>query len=882
MSNNQINRRSTVPTRQIAFARRLLTDADIVLNEKTRSAKTAPRQGSTQPGTSSGVAPRLSVVAQRPPSTGQRLAQAPNPRPQGTPAPRNPVPTDPNIEPPPNTLVQRGESLDERLRKPDPIGTPVGSAIPVSPTPVRGTRDTFLLRVGGGLTVFSKVIRGSGDALLYEVNTQERLSGESGGRAELVFLAQGSPSARSNNPEFYHRNHREHLQAAQATYGDSLAAIFSGTQYNAYGDRRGTIQQTSLSFAVWDKSSIVALGNREPGQKAYFGIDAQGRASTGLTDLNTGPILAGGYKRVEDPNQITKLMQRYPQGFVGIALTDKLRRESEVGISMVGVTAQGKMLVLNTRTRMTYGDAERILRERGAVGPVVLLDSGNSAYATARTSNGGVSYVSERDRSIPFMIGVVVVKTQPIVAPTTPAPATRPSPPDAPASPSSNAPTFTQVPTITMPRVTYGTEGDLTRKLKRTVENRESIFIRGTVVLSNAMAQDRVFYETIRKLKPGETFQATALLGPDNVPATITVTGAPYNAGRRPDGVIGVTVESKFGKVTMYVSVTNVQDPPLNILGYTNALIRSRGGSSGSPPATTRPATQTQDQKRLDILRDTPPVNQDTFFNRLPVSARQSLREANNDLRNGTTPDAGDNNRTGQQAWRDLINKGNPIAFDDGTVIIGPAGRPGFVRVAVRVENKWISTDYSVVSQTSKNKEDGAINIWQDGKGFGTAPSRQSGGVARTGEKPLPPPSEVLKGHTYATAEVVGNQGLFVRDMPSSAKSGLINLNNNLRNSDKVMLPDEGNLTFKEAWVFLRAGKAYSWNYQGTDSRGRKFTGQVVIERNTTAPETYWVAYSDANGKWHKASFSANSKRSNPADGAINLWPAFGKAPSSR
>jgi hypothetical protein len=187
-----------------------------------------------------------------------------------------------------------------------------------------------------------------------------------------------------------------------------------------------------------------------------------------------------------------------------------------------------------------------------------------------------------------------------------------------------------------------------------------------------------------------------------------------------------------------------------------------------------------------------------------------------------------------------------------------------------------------VVSQTSKNKEDGAINIWQDGKGFGTAPSRQSGGVGTTRKKPPPPPSEVLKGYTYPTAEEVGNQGLFVRDMPPPAISGLIDLNNNLRNSDRVMLPDEGNLTFKEAWVFLRAGKVYRWNYQGTDSRGRQFTGQVVIERNTKAPETYWVAYSDANGKWRKASFSANSTRSNPANGAINLWPAFGKAPSSR
>jgi hypothetical protein len=882
MSNNQINRRSTVPTRQIAFARRLLTDADIVLNEKTRSAKTAPRQGSTQPGTSSGVAPRLSAVAQRPPSTGQRLAQTPNPRPQGTPAPRNPVPTDPNNESQPNTFVQRGESLAERLRGADPIGTPVGNAIPISPTAVPGTRNTFLLRNRGGVKALS-VFGNGGTSLVLEINTQRRLSGESGGRAKFVVIAPRSPlSARSNNEEFYHRNQREHLQAAQAAFGDKAVAIWSGTQYNAYGDSRGTIQQTSLSFAVWDNGAIVARGNREPGQKAYFGIDANGRASTGLTNLNTGPILAGGAKRVEDPNQIEKLVRRFPQGFVGIALTDKLRGESEVGISMVGVTAEGKMLVLNTRTRMTYGDAERILRERGAVGQVVLLDSGNSAYASVDTPNGRVSTVSERNRGIPVMFGAVEMENQPIVAPTTPAPAKKPSSPTPPASPTSNAPTFTQVPAITMPPVTYGTEGGLTRKLNPTKENRESTFIYGTVALSNAMAQDRDFYEKIRTLKPGETYrtQAPVLLGPGNVPATITVTGAPYNAGRRPDGVIGVTVESKFGKVTMYVSVTNVQDPPLNILGYTNALIRSRGGSSESPPATTLPV-QTQDQKRLDILRATPPVNQDTFFNALPPSARQSVIAANNDLRNGTTPDAGDNNRTGQQAWRDLINKGKPTAFDD-SVIIGPAGRPGFVRVAVRVENKWISTDYSVVSQTSKNKEDGAINIWQDGKGFGTAPSRQSGGVARTGEKPLPPPSEVLKGYTYATAEVVGNQGLFVRDMPPSAKSGLINLNNNLRNSDKVMLPDEGNLTFKEAWVFLRAGKAYSWNYQGTDSHGRKFKGKVVIERNTKAPETYWVAYSDANGKWHKASFSANSKRSNPADGAINLWPAFGTAPSSR
>jgi hypothetical protein len=808
--------------------------------------------------------PRVKIpsrqLARRPDEPNPQPAPAPKPRPRN----RNLVGRD--------DLANKAAIAWERLQRSLPIGTPLGSAIPQSQTPA--AKNIFLLGSRFGVDSYSVFIPGRGEGLLLRINMQNGGSGHS----RLRINAEAAQTSDTNNAEYRHRTQAEHLSDAQQA--GTFVAQINGPHFLQYGAPPLGLNTSGTSFAFWQNGNVLGFGIEEPGPKALFRVDNQGRASIVKSTLNTGAANSDGSRNVESPDEIKRSMRGYPTGFVGLALTDRLRGERETGITMVGVDAQGRMIAFNTRTPMTYGEAEQIVRRGGAVGEVLLLDSGNSSFSATETPQGVVTVVSGNNRPVPVtldILGVAQASEQ-----ITPAPAKKPSSPNPPASPPSNAPAFIRKPENTeMPPVTYGREGDLIRKLIPTKENRESTFIYGTVALSSAMAQDRDFYVKIRTLQPGETYQAPALLGPGNVPATITVTGAPYNASN-PNGVIGVTVESKFGKVTMYVSVTNVQDPPLNILGYTNALIRSRGGSSGSPPVTNRPATPTPEQQRLGILRNASLLDQENFFNALPKMQRRSVIGANDDLRNGTTPDAGGDTRTGQQAWRDLIKKGTPIGYDDNTVIIGPAGRAGYVRVAVRVDNKWICTDYSVVPQTSKNKEDGAINIWQNGKGFGTAPSLQSSGVARTGKKPLPPPSEVTNGQTYKTAEVVPNQEVFARDMPSSVKTGLIKLNNRLKNSDEVMRPEDGELTYKQAWVFLRAGKPYSWNYEGTDSRGRKFRGQVVIERNTAAPETYWVAYSDANGKWRKASFSANAAKSNPANGAINLWPAFGTAPGSR
>jgi hypothetical protein len=222
---------------------------------------------------------------------------------------------------------------------------------------------------------------------------------------QLVTPATPGATASTANPRPEYTNRTALQWNSVATQSGRALAVFN-TQYF---DADATSSMLSLPTAVNGK--VVAAGKAENGGTvALVWNNSTGSARIGQATIDPRLVNDKNGKNYLSYQAATRALdlKKGDNALVGFD-PEKLdpQHVEAGGATYVGVTAQGKMLVLSTNNSMTRAAAAAQLRTAGAT-KVMMLDSGPSSFMNARSGDGTMQPAtwSNRNRGVPAAAAV--------------------------------------------------------------------------------------------------------------------------------------------------------------------------------------------------------------------------------------------------------------------------------------------------------------------------------------------------------------------------------------------------------------------------------------------------------------------------------------------
>jgi hypothetical protein len=222
---------------------------------------------------------------------------------------------------------------------------------------------------------------------------------------QLVTPATSGATASPANPRPEYINRTASQWNTVADQSGRALAVFNTQYFDA------DATSSTLSLPTYDNGKVISGGKAEKGGTvALVWNNSTGTARIGQATIDPRLINDKGGKNYLSYQAATRALdlKKGDNALVGFD-PEKLSPDTveEGGATYVGVTAQGKILVLSTNTSMTRAKAAAELRTGGAV-RVMMLDSGPSSFMSARSGDGSMQGAtwSNRNRLVPAAAAV--------------------------------------------------------------------------------------------------------------------------------------------------------------------------------------------------------------------------------------------------------------------------------------------------------------------------------------------------------------------------------------------------------------------------------------------------------------------------------------------